>query len=59
MKVFYKTQKVLLWIVFILAIMLLINAMIEKYELLVIGIFSIIAFGSGFMLLTFNKEDGI
>lgn len=57
MSTFNKVQRVLLWLVLLLSIALLLNAIVEKYDLIVIGIFSVLTFGSGFMLLTFKQDQ--
>ncbi len=56
MKLFYKVQKILLYIILMLAIMLLFNAIVEQFALGVVMIFTAISFGAGFMITRLKKE---
>lgn len=59
MNLFYKVQKVLLYIIFVLAVILLFNAMVEQYALIVIVVFTAIIVLTGYCITKFNPEHDV
>jgi len=57
MNVFYKIQKILLYIVMVLSIILLLNAIVEGHAIGIVMVFTAMTFLSGIMVMKIKKED--
>ena len=56
MELFYRVQKILLYIIFVLAIVLLFNAIVEQYAIGIVMIFTGITVGAGWCITAIKRE---
>ncbi len=57
MTLFLKVQKVLLYIIFVLSVLLLINAIVEQYAMLVVMVFTATTFLAGYCITIIKDKD--